>query len=117
MTLWLDGESTIESSACHDCGAEYVLVKSFLLAEHGPHAIAFSALHEHHDPEAWIDVIFGSFESEAAQDERVTFGCRVGPVEGSDQPAATAVRAAINHHVYAHLAPRSTRRRWWRRRG
>jgi hypothetical protein len=94
VTLWLDGESTIEPSTCNDCGAEYVLVKSSLLDEEGPYAIAFSALHDHDDLEAWIDVIFGAFEGDAVEDERVTFGCRVGPVQGSDEPAATAVQAA-----------------------
>lgn len=94
MTLWLDGESTVESSTCNDFGAEYVLVKSFVLDEQVPYAIAFSALHDHGDLEAWIDVIFGSVEGEDAHDERVTFGCRVGPVQGSAQPAATAVEAA-----------------------
>jgi hypothetical protein len=52
-------------------------------------------LHNHGVDEAWIDVIFGSFEDQARKDERVTFGCRVGPVRGSEEPAATAVQAAI----------------------
>lgn len=59
-----------------------------------PMPFALAALHDHGDLEAWIDVIFGSLEGEAVHDERVTFGCRVGPVQGSDQPAATAVQAA-----------------------
>lgn len=95
VTLWLDGESTIDRSTCHDCGAEFLLVKSFVLDEEGPHAIAFTALHHHEDFEAWMDVIFGSFEGDASQDKRITFGCRVGHVEGSQEPAATAVQAAI----------------------
>lgn len=95
MTLWLDGESTIDRSTCHDCGAEFLLVKSFVLDTNGPHAIAFTALHHHEDSEAWMDVIFGSFEGDASQDDRITFGCRVGPVEGSQEPAASAVQAAV----------------------
>lgn len=95
MTLWLDGGSTIDPSVCHDCGAEYLLVKSFILDTKGPHSIAFTALHHHGRNEAWMDVIFGSFEGDARQDDRVTFGCRVLPVEGGGPPAATAVQAAI----------------------
>lgn len=93
--LRLDGESTIDRSTCPDCGADYLLVKSFVLDNAGPYAIAFSALHWHGEAEAWIDVIFGAFEGDAADDDRTTFGCRVGPVEGSDEPAATAVEAAV----------------------
>lgn len=59
-SLWLDGESTVESSTCEDCGAEYLLVKSFILNSVGHYAIAFAALHHHIDHEAWMDVIFGS---------------------------------------------------------
>lgn len=93
--LTLDGESSVDSSTCPDCGADYLLVKSFVLDDSGPYAIAFSALHWHGEPEAWIDVIFGTFHGEAAGDDRTTFGCRVGRVEGSDEPAATAVQAAV----------------------
>ena len=93
VNLWLDGESTVEPSVCHDCLAEYLLVKSFVLDTQGPHAIAFTALHHHVGHETWIDVIFGPFDGDAGED-RVTFGCRVGPVEGSEGPAATAVQAA-----------------------
>jgi len=93
--LSIDGESTVDRSTCAECGADYLLVKSFILDAVGPYAIAFTALHDHGESEAWIDVIFGSFEEEAAEDERTTFGCRVGPVERSDEPAATAVQAAV----------------------
>lgn len=92
--LRLVGESTVDRSTCPDCGADYLLVKSFVLDDSGPYAIAFSALHWHGEAEAWIDVIFGAFEGDAADDDRTTFGCRVGRVEGSDEPAATAVQAA-----------------------
>ena len=95
VTLWLDGDSTIDRLTCHDCRAEFLLVKSFVIDEEGPHSITLTALHHHEDFEAWMDVIFGSFEGESSQDDRITFGCRVGPVEGSQEPAATAVQAAI----------------------
>ncbi|MGQ2911681.1 hypothetical protein [Aeromicrobium sp.] len=94
MTLWLDGESTVQGATCPDCGTDYVLVKSFVVDEAGPHAIGVVSLHHHGTPEAWIDVIFGTFD-EGDDVPRLTFGCRVGPVEGSDDPAATAVQAAV----------------------
>lgn len=95
MNLALDGESTIERSTCGECGAEFLLVKSFVLNAEGPHAIAFTALHHHQGSEAWMDVVFGSFEADSPHDDRITFGCRVGAVEGSREPGATAVDAAI----------------------
>lgn len=107
--LHLDGESAVDRSTCSDCGAEYVLVKSFLLDDVGPYAISFSALHWHGAAEAWIDVIFGGFEGEAADDDRTTFGCRVGRVEGSDEPAATAVGTAVPYSdgpVFGHKLSR-----------
>jgi hypothetical protein len=107
--LRLDGESAVERSTCSECGADYLLVKSFFLDEAGPYAISFSALHWHGEAEAWIDVIFGAFEGEAADDDRTTFGCRVGRVEGSDEPAATAVVAAVPYSdgpVFGHKLSR-----------
>ena len=95
MTLRLDGETAIDRTRCQDCGSEYLLVKTFVLDAEGPHAIVFSALHTHEEAEAWMDVIFGTFDGDASEDDRVTFGCRVGPVEGSQEPAATAVQAAV----------------------
>lgn len=109
MTLRLDGESTIERSTCHDCGAEFVLVKTFILDDDGAYAIAFTALHHHQDSEAWMDVVFGSFDGDASQDERITFGCRVGPVEGSREPAATAVQAAIPYQDTATFGHKLSR--------
>lgn len=107
--LRLDGESTADPSTCLDCGADYLLIKSFVLDGSGPYAIAFSALHWHGEPEAWIDVIFGAFEGDVEDDDRTTFGCRVGRVEGSDEPAATAVQAAVpysNGPVFGHKLSR-----------
>jgi hypothetical protein len=94
MSLWFDGEPTVDRRTCRDCGVDYLLVNSFILDSAGPYAIAFTALHHHIHHEAWMDVIFGSFEAEPSED-RITFGCRVGPVEGSDEPGATAVQAAV----------------------
>jgi hypothetical protein len=54
-----------------------------------------TACHNHDGVhEAWIEIALGTFE-EAGYQDHVSFGCRVGPVEGSSDPAATAVDAAI----------------------
>jgi len=94
VDLFLDGESDVRTSRCLDCGRDYTVVDSFVLDQDGPYAIAKTALHHHDGFEAWMDVIFGSFSDDPAEvDDRVTFGCRVGPVAGSSEPAATAVQA------------------------
>lgn len=105
MALTFDEPSDVTEKECDQCGAGYILVKSLINDEGGAHAVAFSALH-HHDGqhEAWIDAILGSFGDDF--DDHVTFGCRVGPVDNSPEPAATAVQAA---------APYSDRPIWGRK--
>ncbi|ABK03272.1 hypothetical protein Arth_1887 [Arthrobacter sp. FB24] len=94
MTLSLDGAPDIREQECSCCGATYVVVSHFILKNGHTHAIARSALHHHSgEHEAWIDVIFGRFGDDPVE-ERVSFGCRVGPIEGSAEPAATVVDAA-----------------------
>ena len=92
-TLSFDPERTVELKSCTACGRGYTLVKSLILDDNDAHAVLFAALHDHGEREAWIDVILGTFGSEDFSDH-ITFGCRVGPVQGQDEPAATAVAAA-----------------------
>lgn len=94
MTLSLDGAPETREQECACCGTTFVVVNHFILNDEHTHAIAKSALHHHGgEYEAWIDVIFGPFENDPTQ-ERVSFGCRVGPVDGAAEPAATVVDAA-----------------------
>ena len=70
-------------------------MKGFLNRNDVAAAVYFAALHDHGgDREAWIDVILGTFGSGDSTDH-VTFGCRVGPVPGQDEPAAWLVLGAI----------------------
>ncbi|HAP75721.1 MAG TPA: hypothetical protein DCR14_06525 [Acidimicrobiaceae bacterium] len=92
--MTFDSERSVESKDCAACGRGYVLAKGFIYADGDPHAVYFVALHNHGVPEAWIDVILGTFGTDDFSDH-VTFGCRVGPVEGQSEPAATAVHAAV----------------------
>ena len=70
-------------------------MRAFLANGGDAYAVAFAALHTHGGMrEAWIDTILGTWGEDSASDH-VTFGCRVGPVEGQDDPAATAVDAAL----------------------
>lgn len=94
MPLSFDPETSVTEQTCQDCGTAYVLIKGFIYDDGNAHAIYFAALHHHAaQREARLDVILGSFGDDRAPDHE-TFGCRVGPVEGQDQPAATLVQAA-----------------------
>ena len=92
MTLTFDGDSEVREDACESCGKQYLLVTSFIARDGAAYAAAKTALHHHDGQEAWIDLVLGSWHEGA--DDHLTFGCRVGPVVGSPDPAATAVDAA-----------------------
>jgi hypothetical protein len=92
-TFSFDPQRTVEQKSCAQCASGFVLVKGFIFEDDEPHGVYFAALHEHGQREAWIDVILGTFGTEDFSDH-VTFGCRVGPVDGQAEPAATIVPAA-----------------------
>jgi len=92
--LSFDEAPLVAEKDCPGCSRHYPLVRAFIKRGDVAHAVSFAALHTHDGVrEAWIDVILGTFGDDAATDH-LTFGCRVGPVVGEDEPAATAVDAA-----------------------
>ncbi len=94
MSLSLDGSSDVSAQSCDACGTTYLLVKSFVHDAGDAQAIVMTACHRHDgEREAWIDAVMGGL-GEGSTD-RVTFGCRVGPVANKPEPAATAVAAAV----------------------
>ena len=93
--LSLDPERDVSARRCDACGRDFTLVKAFVYRRGVPHGIYLAACHEHEGVrEAWIDLILGTFGEDNSSDH-VTFGARVGPVDGQDEPAATLVQAAI----------------------
>lgn len=93
VTLSFDAERKVERHSCPSCGSRYLQVKGFIHDDGNAHAIYFAACHDHGAREAWIDAILGTFDEDETEG-RVTFGCRVGPVEGQTDPAATLIQAA-----------------------
>jgi hypothetical protein len=70
-------------------------VRGYLTWFDAPHAAFFAACHAHDDDrEVLIDVILGWATD---TEDTVTFGCRVGPVDGHEGPAATLVDAAASY--------------------
>src|SRR6266446_1018254 len=94
LMLTFDPERQVSQHVCTRCGSEYRRIVRFLLRDGSAQAVCFAALHEHDgNREAWLDVILGTW-AEAETDDHVTFGCRVGPVAGQTEPAASLVTAA-----------------------
>lgn len=93
--LAFDGDLDRRDKACAECGRTYRLIEAFVLRDNDAYAVGFVALHRHLGAsEAWIDVILGTF-GEDRTDDHVTFGSRIGPIEGQPEPSASLVAGAI----------------------
>jgi len=89
-----DGEPTIDSSQCAECAETHATSVGFVLANDSAFAVYWIAWHPYHN-EAWLDLTMGSW-NEPDYEDHVMFGCRIGPVEGSDAPQCTAVEAGVS---------------------
>lgn len=100
VELVIDPDRQVKSLACDCCETPFDRVTGFINNENGAYAIYFASCY-HHDGvhDAWIDVIMDDhWDADAPATRpgagRVTFGCRVGPVEGHDGVACSLVGAA-----------------------
>jgi hypothetical protein len=91
MTLSFDGEPKVDHRRCDDCGGEHESAVGFVLRDGDAYAVYWAAWYPHEN-EAWIDVILGSWQEPDFPDN-VTFGCRIGNVEGQEAPACSLVPA------------------------
>ncbi len=89
MTLSFDGEPTIEQQQCPECGLRHESVIGFVLKDGAAHAIYFADWYPH-GSEAYLDVVLGTWD-EPDYPDQVTFGCRLGHVEGEAGPLASLV--------------------------
>jgi hypothetical protein len=82
---------------CPCCNAPIERMWNFISADGDATAVYFANCYHHLDQphDAYIDVIMGTWGTNDASDH-VTFGCRVGPVVNSPQPAATLVEACLD---------------------
>ena len=98
MSLAMDlGERQARHYECQCCDAPIDRVWNFVHQDDVAYAVYYANCYHHRDQphEVWIDVILGSW-GEGYFDDHVTFGCRVGPVVNSPQPAATLVEACAD---------------------
>jgi hypothetical protein len=91
--LAFDGGRDVVSTVCDDCGAPQTRITGFVLRDGGAYAVYFASCYHHDGHEVWIDAIFSPTWLDDV-DDHYTFGCRVGPIEGQDEPAASMVDAA-----------------------
>ncbi|HEX3590749.1 MAG TPA: hypothetical protein VHV74_14050 [Pseudonocardiaceae bacterium] len=90
--LAFDPERTVGEHECAACGSCRI-VQGQVRSSGRPHAVYLAACHEDAGVrEVLLDVILGWATDDQ---DRVTFGCRVGP--GADGPAATLADAAAGY--------------------
>jgi hypothetical protein len=94
VTYSFSGDPSIDKRRCPDCGSEHESVTGFVLKDASAHAVYYADWYPHRK-EAYVDVVLGPWE-EPDYPDQVTFGCRLGPVEGQDGPAASLVTGGEN---------------------
>ncbi|HEU4320011.1 MAG TPA: hypothetical protein VFS66_08010 [Acidimicrobiia bacterium] len=87
--LSFDGDSRQTTRHCPDCGQSHESVTGFVLKEDSAYAVYYVDWYPHSN-EAYVDAILGSWDG-PGYDDNVTFGCRLGEVEGYAGPQASLV--------------------------
>jgi hypothetical protein len=96
VSLAFDPERSVDELECVRCAASYRVVRGQLTWFGAPHAVFIAGCHNHDGTrDVLIDVILGWARD--GDDDRVTIGCRVGPVDGQEGPIATVVDAAVSY--------------------
>ncbi len=95
MELVIDEASReVREFVCECCGSDSRRTWATVNDRGTPAAVYYASCYHHHGiHEVWLDAIFGTWGSNDFSDH-LTFGCRIGPVQGSPGPAATLVDAA-----------------------
>jgi hypothetical protein len=91
--LELEPDAKVVHATCEHCGQPMTRVTGFVRRDGEAYAVFFASCYHHDGHEVWIDAVFSPTWADGV-DDRYTFGCRVGPVAGQDEPAATLVPAA-----------------------
>jgi hypothetical protein len=92
VELVIDEESRqVRQFVCQCCKAHAERTWANVYGDGSAYAVYYASCYHHNGVhEAWIDVILGTWGSGDFTDH-LTFGCRVGPVVNSPEPAATLV--------------------------
>lgn len=88
MTLESEPGAQVTEFACERCGEPVQRVTGFIHQNGDAHAIYFASCYHHVAHEAFIDVVFSPTWDNNA-DDHVSFGCRVGPMDGRSGPQSS----------------------------
>jgi len=94
VTLSIDAERQVKDFICEHCGAASQRVTGFIHRDGDALAVYFASCYHHGGHEVWIDVVFSPTWADEV-DDRETFGCRVGPIDGPNDIGSSLVRAGI----------------------
>jgi len=89
VTFTFDGDPERRHRLCDVCREEHETDTGFVLRDGDAYAVYWASWYPHEN-EAWLDVVVGSWEEPKYRDN-VTFGCRIGYIEGQDAPACSLV--------------------------
>lgn len=88
--LEIEPDRNVAELTCDHCGEPFQRVTGFVYRDGDAHAVYVASCYHHDGHEAFIDVVF-SPTWEDGVDDHVTFGCRVGGLEGQHEPGASLV--------------------------
>ena len=92
MALAFDGTPVRDHCRCDVCGEEHEADRGLVLRDGAAYAAYWASWYPHED-EAWVDAVLGSW-TEPDFPDNVTFGCRIGRIEGQSEPACSLVTGA-----------------------
>lgn len=90
VSIQIEPDRQVNEFTCADCGEPIQRVTGFIARDQDAFAVYFASCYHHNGHEAWIDVICSPTWAGSVND-RETFGCRVGPVDGRSEPGASLV--------------------------
>ncbi|MCY4725141.1 hypothetical protein NYO98_02545 [Nocardioides sp. STR2] len=91
--LAIEASPPISEHTCDHCSQPFRRVQGYVYREGHAYAVYIASCYHHDGHEVFIDCVFSPTWDDD-EDDRLTFGCRVGPVAGQSDPGATLVAGA-----------------------
>lgn len=89
----IEADPTVSEHICDHCAEPFRRSQGFVFRGDDAHAMYLASCYHHAGHEVFIDAVFSPTWDED-KDDNVTLGCRVGPVVGQRDPAASIVAGA-----------------------
>ena len=91
--LVIEADPTVTEHSCGHCSQPFQRVKGFIYRAGNAHAVYIASCYHHDGHEVFIDAVFSPTWDDDL-DDHITFGCRVGPIAGRPDPAASLTDGA-----------------------